>query len=58
MHFDFRRVVVGGEISQVLVTVKDITKEVVLSKELDATRQHNAQQIEMLTGILHANPMY
>lgn len=56
MHFDFRRVVVGGEISQVLVTVKDITKEVVLSKELDATRQHNAQQIEMLTGILHANP--
>ncbi len=56
MHFDFRRVIEGGEIKQVLVTVKDITKEVVLSKELDATRQQNAQQIEMLTGILHANP--
>ncbi|HMY38764.1 MAG TPA: ATP-binding protein, partial [Marinagarivorans sp.] len=56
MHFDFRRVVEEGEIKQVLVTVKDITKEVVLSKELDATRQQNAQQIEMLTGILHANP--
>lgn len=56
MHFDFRRVLVEGDISQVLVTVKDITKEVVLSKELDATREQNAQQIEMLTGILHANP--
>lgn len=56
MHFDFRRVVEDGEIKQILVTVKDITKEVVLSKELDATRQQNAQQIEMLTGILHANP--
>lgn len=56
MHFDFRRVIVGGEINQVLVTVTDITKEVLIGKELDDSRAENAQQIEMLTGILHANP--
>lgn len=56
MHFDFRRVLSGDEIKQVLVTVTDVTKEVWLSKELDASKAENAQQIEMLTGILHANP--
>ncbi|HMW48698.1 MAG TPA: type IV pili methyl-accepting chemotaxis transducer N-terminal domain-containing protein [Cellvibrionaceae bacterium] len=56
MHFDFRRVMTEDTIKQVLVTVTDITREVLLSKELDESKAENAQQIEMLTGILHANP--
>lgn len=56
MHFDFRRVLSGDDIKQVLVTVTDITKEVLLARELDASKAENAHQIEMLTGILHANP--
>jgi two-component system, chemotaxis family, sensor kinase CheA len=56
MHFDFRRVVEEGAIKQVLVTVTDISKEVLLGKKLDESKAENAQQIEMLTGILHANP--
>lgn len=56
MHFDFRRVLAEGDIKQILVTVKDITTEVLLSRQLDESKAENAQQIEMLTGILHANP--
>ncbi len=56
MHFDFRRVLAADTIKHVLVTVTDITTEVLLSKELDESKAENAQQIEMLTGILHANP--
>ncbi|HEY6528159.1 MAG TPA: type IV pili methyl-accepting chemotaxis transducer N-terminal domain-containing protein [Cellvibrionaceae bacterium] len=56
MHFDFCRVLNEGAIKQVLVTVTDVSKEVLLGKKLDESRAENAQQIEMLTGILHANP--
>lgn len=56
MHFDFRRVLAHEDIKHVLVTVTDITKEVMLGKELDESKAENALQIEMLTGILHANP--
>ncbi|MFO1368880.1 MAG: type IV pili methyl-accepting chemotaxis transducer N-terminal domain-containing protein [Marinagarivorans sp.] len=57
-YFDFRRVVVAGEISQVLVTVKDITKEVVLSKELDFSRANIMRnKLKCSPVFLHANPM-
>lgn len=55
MQFDFSRVMSEGEVKHVLVTVRDVTKEVLIGKQLDASKVENARQIEMLTGILHAD---
>lgn len=54
--FEFQRAYEGEAIKDILVTVSDITDRVVLTRELEATREQNQQQLEVLTGILHANP--
>ncbi len=56
LSFDFKRVYHNTEIVDVLATVNDITLTVKLEKELSQAKEHNEQQIGMLTGILHANP--
>ncbi len=56
LSFDFKRVMNGKTIADVLATVNDITEKVLLEKELENAKKSNEQQIEMLTSILHANP--
>ena len=56
LSFDFSRVSKDGELKNVLVTVNDITEQVMLARELEETKEKGEQQLEMLTSILHANP--
>lgn len=56
LSFDFKRVMNGKVIVDVLATVNDITEKVMLERELEAAKQNNEQQMQMLTNILHANP--
>lgn len=56
LSFSFSRAMDGGAISHVLVTVVDITERIKLSRELDAVKENTDRQVEMLTGLLHANP--
>lgn len=55
LSFSFSRVQTKTGISHVLVTVSDITAQVNLARELEETRGRSEQQLEMLTGLLHAN---
>jgi HPt (histidine-containing phosphotransfer) domain-containing protein len=55
-RFEFQRAYEGTQIKDILVTVSDITEKVTLERELEATKEQSQQQLEVLTGILHANP--
>ena len=55
LSFDFKRVEDEKE-KNVLVTVNDITRRVMLATELEQEKQRNEQKMEMLTSILHADP--
>ncbi len=54
--FNFTRVYQDNKVKDILVTVKDISKEVTLTKELEYSRQQSQKQMEVLTEILHINP--
>jgi HPt (histidine-containing phosphotransfer) domain-containing protein/PAS domain-containing protein len=57
LQFDFHRVRVDGEMTNVLVSVSDVTARVELANELQAS-QHQAQgQVDTLLGILHIDPV-
>lgn len=56
LKFDFKRVERFGKFTDVLVTVNDITEAVKLSRALEEEKKRNAQQLEVLQGILHADP--
>lgn len=55
LSFSFKRVYEGKHIAHILVTVRDVTSEVYLSRELEKTRTQNDQQLEMLSSIIHTN---
>lgn len=54
--FNFSRVYEEGKIKDILTTVRDITQEVSLAKELSETQKKSEQQFEALAEILHTNP--
>ncbi len=56
ISFQFARVYEQNKIAHVLVTVNDITEQVNLAQELEASRGESEQQLEILTNILHADP--
>ncbi len=56
LKFAFSRAMQGKQISHVLVTVKDISNEVTLSKQLEDAKSQNNQQIELLYSIAKSNP--
>ncbi|MBX2858492.1 MAG: type IV pili methyl-accepting chemotaxis transducer N-terminal domain-containing protein [Cellvibrionaceae bacterium] len=56
LKLDFARAYQDGKISHVLVTVLDITQEVVLEQELEKSRKQGESQLEMLTSLLHTHP--
>ena len=55
LSFDFARVIEEGEIINVLVSVNDITENVLLARELERLKDKENTQLEMLTSILHTN---
>jgi len=56
LSFDFKRVMQGHDIVDVLVVVNDITETIKLEEALDEAKAQNEKQIAMLTHILQANP--
>ena len=53
LQFDFHRVRVDGEMTQVLVSVSDVSARVELAKELHASQNQAQGQVDTLLGILH-----
>src|SRR3984885_4884801 len=56
LQFDFHRVRVDGEMTQVLVSVSDVTARVDLAHELQASQTQAQGQVDTLLGILHIDP--
>src|SRR6202790_3900893 len=56
LQFDFHRVRVEGEMTQVLVSVSDVTARVDLAHELQASQNQSQGQVDTLLGILHIDP--
>jgi two-component system, chemotaxis family, sensor kinase CheA len=56
LEFDFNRVKSGNVISHLLVTVNDVTKRVLLARELQESQEKAQQQLDMLLRILHVDP--
>jgi len=55
LKFNFSRVSTTKDISHILATVIDISRQVELAKELQQVRSQNEQQFEMLSTIVQAN---
>src|SRR6266403_1541441 len=56
LQFDFHRVRVDGEMTNVLVSVSDVTTRVELANELQASQNQAQGQVDTLLGILHIDP--
>lgn len=56
LGFSFKRVVVNGELTHLLVTVNDITEIVALKRLLDQSKDQGQTQLDMLMDILHIEP--
>lgn len=57
LSFSFSRAMAGKIISHVLVSVTDISEKVMLERELNESRESTSKQVEMLSGLLHVNPI-
>ena len=55
LSFGFSRVYQEKDIERVLVSVRDITRQVSLEERLERERQQNDEQIELLTSILRVD---
>lgn len=56
LQFDFHRVRVDGKITQVLVSVSDVSARVDLARELQSSQTQAQAQVDTLLGILHVDP--
>ncbi len=56
LEFDFNRVKSDGTLSHLLVTVNDVTKRVMLSRELQESQEKAQAQLDLLLRILHVEP--
>jgi two-component system, chemotaxis family, sensor kinase CheA len=56
LQFEFHRVRVDGEMTQVLVSVSDVTARVDLARELQTSQNQAQGQVDTLLGILHIDP--
>ena len=55
LNFSFSRVIDSKEIVGILSSVSDITKEVILEKELEAESLKNSQQLDMISTLMGAD---
>jgi two-component system, chemotaxis family, sensor kinase CheA len=56
LQFEFHRVRVDGKITQVLVSVADVSARVDLARELQSSQSQAQAQVDTLLGILHVDP--
>jgi HPt (histidine-containing phosphotransfer) domain-containing protein/PAS domain-containing protein len=56
LQFEFHRVRVEGRITQVLVSVSDVSARVDLARELQTSQSQAQAQVDTLLGILHIDP--
>src|SRR5258706_7134307 len=56
LQFEFHRVRGDGRITQVLVSVSDVSLRVALARELQTSQSQAQAQVDTLLGILHIDP--
>ncbi|MFK7954654.1 MAG: ATP-binding protein [Lysobacterales bacterium] len=56
LNFQFQRVLVEKKVSQLLTSVTDVTREVVLARQLEETKEQSEAQLDLLVSILHLDP--
>lgn len=56
LSFHFQRVKVDKKVTQLLTSVTDVTREVVLARELEETKEQSEAQLDLLVSILHLDP--
>jgi two-component system chemotaxis sensor kinase CheA len=57
LQFDFHRVMGPKGVKHVLVSVGDITSSVLLAKELQESQEQANQQVDMMLGVMHIDPV-
>ncbi len=55
-EFAFRRIVAGGKVDRLFVSVRDITPQVKLEQQLRSEEAKKERQFEVLLSILHVEP--
>ncbi|MEJ2743720.1 MAG: Hpt domain-containing protein, partial [Gammaproteobacteria bacterium] len=55
LNFKFKRVFYRDQLSHLLVSTTDITRQVLLEQELEETRDQQESQIDLLMSILHVD---
>ncbi len=56
LSFDFKRVSKKGDIPHLLVQVENITKKVILERQLEETKDAAQEQFDMMLQVLHVQP--
>jgi two-component system chemotaxis sensor kinase CheA len=57
LQFDFHRVMGTQGVKHVLASVSDITASVMLAKELQESQENANQQVDMMLGVMHVDPV-
>ena len=57
LQFDFHRVMGPEGVKHVLCSVGDITSSVLLSRELHDSQENANQQLDMMLGMMHVDPL-
>jgi chemotaxis protein histidine kinase CheA len=57
LQFDFHRVMGPKGVKHVLASVSDITASVMLAKELQESQENANQQVDMMLGVMHVDPV-
>jgi len=55
LDFKFKRVLVDGQLSHLLGSVTDVTKQVILEQQLIESKEEQEAQIDLLMSILHVD---
>ena len=53
LNFSFNRVLEDGELSHLLGSVNDVTREVMLARQLEETKEEQEAQLDLLMRVLH-----
>lgn len=56
LSFNFYRVIKKGEISEILVSAKDITDRILLQEKLELTEHKNEEQVRTLIALMKIDP--
>lgn len=56
LSFNFFRVKAGNKIQDILTSVRDVTDSVTLKNQLEASKEENEQQLQLLVSLMNINP--